>query len=354
METYLFNINLNSIYISKYIYAIVIFLFFQLFRVALRNITYKFVKKTSTQFDDDILDVIKKPVDYLFVAIGLHMAKNILTIPQYIDNIITHLLNSFFIVVIFWGIINILNHLSVNIHQFTNRFGDKISADVANFIVKSIRFFLILLSGITVLQEWGYNISGFIASLGLVGMAFALAAKDTASNLFGSLVIFTDRPFRVGDWIKTPEVEGTVESVGIRSTKVRTFAQALVSVPNGTLANSAILNWSKMGKRRIKTTIGLVYNTSSDDLQNILQDIRMMLQTHPDIDQETIYVYFSDFAQSSLNIFCYYFTKTTNWGEFMAVKEDTYFKIIDIVQKHNSSFAFPTQTIYLEQNDKFD
>jgi len=139
MQIDLSSMNLNSIYIPKYIYAVVIFLFFQLFRVALRKVAYKLVKKTSTQFDDDILDAIKKPVDYLFVAIGLHMAKNILTIPQYIDNIITHLLNSFFIVVIFWGIINILNHLSVNIHQFTNRFGDKISADVANFIVKSIK-----------------------------------------------------------------------------------------------------------------------------------------------------------------------------------------------------------------------
>ena len=99
------------------------------------------------------------------------------------------------------------------------------------------------------LQEWGYNVSGFLASLGLVGMALALAAKDTAANLFGSLVIFIDKPFKVGEWIKTPDVEGIIETIGIRSTKIRTFAQAQVTVPNATLANSAILNWSRMGKK---------------------------------------------------------------------------------------------------------
>ena len=199
--------------------------------------------------------------------------------------------------------------MSSNIHKIKNRFGEKVNADFSNFILKSIRFFILMLAFIAVLQEWGYNVSGFLASLGLVGMAFALAAKDTAANLFGSLVIFTDKPFKIGDWVKTPEVEGTIESVGIRSTKVRTFAQALVSVPNGVLANSAILNWSKMGKRRVKTTIGVTYDTSGDTLEQIINDIKEMLKNHPDIHQDTIHIYFSAFGDSSLNIFCYYLQK---------------------------------------------
>ncbi|MDB2405543.1 mechanosensitive ion channel family protein, partial [Arcobacteraceae bacterium] len=289
--------------------------------------------------------------DFLFIVIGANFAKTVLTIDPTINLVLDQILRSGFILVIFWIIINVLEHISQSIHHITNRFGDKINPDVANFIIKSIRFFIIIIGFVAVLQEWGYNVSGFLASLGLVGMAFALAAKDTASNLFGSLVIFTDKPFKVGDWIKTPNVEGTIETVGIRSTRVRTFAQALVSVPNGVLANSAILNWSEMGKRRIKMDLGLTYDTSGQTIENIIQDIKEMLKNHDEIHQATIHIYFSSFGSSSLNIFCYYFTKTTNWGEFMRVREDTYLQIMKIVEQNNASFAFPTQTLHIENNN---
>jgi MscS family membrane protein len=189
-----------------------------------------------------------------------------------------------------------------------------------------------------------------LASLGLVGMAFALAAKDTAANLFGSLVIFFDQPFKVGDWIKTPIVEGTIESIGIRSTKVRTFAQGLVTVPNALLANSAILNWSKMGKRRIKMNIGLTYDTKSSQIEKITSDIKNLLKNHKDIDQESTYIYFTKFEDSSLNIMCYFFTKTTNWDKFMSIQEKINFEIMKIVENNNSNFAFPSRSIYLENS----
>ena len=337
--------------IDKYVYASLIFIFFQIFRVVMRKTVYKLAKKTVTTVDDDILEAVKRPIDFLFIIIGFNFAIAILQLEQNIHASLDQLIRSGFIVVIFWAIINILNHLSVNIHQIKNRFGDKINADVSNFIIKSMRFFVLVLGFIAVLQEWGYNVSGFLASLGLVGMAFALAAKDTAGNLFGSLVIFTDKPFKIGDWIKTPEVEGTIEKIGIRSTKVRTFAQALVSVPNGTLANSAILNWSRMGKRRVKTTLGLTYGTSGESLENIIKEIKEMLQNNPDIHQDTIHIYFSAFGESSLNIFCYYFTKNTNWAEFMRVREATYLSIMKIVDNNGSSFAFPTQTLHIENDN---
>lgn len=336
--------------LDNYILAIFIFIFFQLFRVLLRKIAYKLVKKTSNELDDKILETIKKPVDFLFILMGAYFATEVLDLQNEVEQFIEQIIRSGFIIVLFWAMLNILNSLAGNIHKIKNKFGDKISVDVANFILKSIRFFILILGFIAVLQEWGYNVSGFLASLGLVGMAFALAAKDTAANLFGSLVIFTDKPFKVGDWIKTPQVEGTIETIGIRSTKVRTFAQAQVTVPNAVLANSAILNWSRMGKRRIKMNVGLTYDTSGEVVENIVKDIKTMLENHPDIDQDTLHIYFSDFAASSLNVFCYYFTKTTNWGEFMRVREDTYLKIMKIVEKNGSSFAFPTQTLHI-QND---
>ena len=205
---------------------------------------------------------------------------------------------------------------------------------------------------VVVLQGWGYNVTGFVASLGIGGLAFALAAKDTASNLFGSLVIFGDKPFEIGDWIKSDEVEGVVEDIGIRSTKVRTFAQALVNVPNANLANSAIINWSRMGKRRIKMNIGLTYDTSELQMRNILKDIRDMLTKHKDIHQSTIYIYFTDYNDSSLGIFCYFFTNTIKWGEYMSVKEEINLLIMKIIEDNGAFFAFPTQTIQIESDNR--
>ncbi|MEA3498977.1 MAG: mechanosensitive ion channel family protein [Campylobacterota bacterium] len=337
--------------LDNYIYAILIFMFFQFFRVFFRKLAYKLVQKTSNKYDDEILASIKKPIDFLFIVVGAKVAKLVLVLSSDISILFDKILATGFIIVLFWIFVELLNYFAIHLDKVTNKFGDKISEDVANFIVKSVRLFIVAIGVFTILQEWGYNISGFLASLGLVGMAFALAAKDTAANLFGSLVIFTDKPFRVGEWIKTPDVEGTIESIGIRSTKVRTFAQALVTVPNASLANSAILNWSRMGKRRIKMNVGLTYDTSGETVEKIIEDIKNMLTNHNDIHQGTIHIYFSAFGDSSLNIFCYYFTKTTNWGEFMKVREDTYLKIMKIVEQNGSGFAYPTQTLHIENSN---
>ncbi len=345
-------IELFGTEIDNYIFSILIFTIFQLSRVILRKITYYLVQKTSNQYDDEILEVIKKPVDFLFIVIGAKVAKLVLVLNDDVSILADKIIGSGFIIVIFWAFIKLLNYFSTHLDKITNKSGDKISEEVANFIIKSVRLFIMAIGIFTVLQEWGYNITGFLASLGLVGMAFALAAKDTAANLFGSLVIFTDKPFKVGDWIKTPAVEGTIEFIGIRSTKVRTFAQALVTVPNAILANSAILNWSKMGKRRIKMNIGLTYATKASQIEQIVSDIKQMLENHKDIHQETIYIYFTSFDESSLSIFCYFFTNTTAWGEFMKVKEDTNIKIMKIVEQNGSSFAFPSRSIYIEQDNK--
>ncbi|MFA6789849.1 MAG: mechanosensitive ion channel family protein, partial [Arcobacteraceae bacterium] len=122
----------------------------------------------------------------------------------------------------------------------------------------------------------------------------------------------------------------------------------IVTVPNAVLANSAILNWSRMGKRRIKMSIGLTYSTTAFQMQTIVKEIRRMLEHHDDIHQETIFIYFTDFQDSSLGIFCYFFTQTTNWGEYMSVREDVNLKIMEIVEKNNASFAFPSRSIYIE------
>ncbi|MDX1296079.1 MAG: mechanosensitive ion channel family protein [Sulfurimonadaceae bacterium] len=308
----------------------------------------KLTQKTKTTFDDKIIEVLETPLRWGVIALGFYFAFSTFTVTADIRESVQHLLRSTIILLAMWIFYRALNIFSDSMLAISRKFHSDLGESLANLIVTVLKVFVVIIGLITVFQEWGFNVSGFLASLGLVGMAFALAAKDTAANLFGSLVIFTDRPFKIGDWVKTPDVEGTIEGIGMRSTKVRTFAQALVSVPNGVLANSAILNWSEMGKRRIKMMVGLTYDTSSEQMQNILDDIRTLLKNDEEIHPETIHIYFTDFQESALGIFCYFFTNTTNWGDYMQVRERINLEIMKIVETHNAAFAFPSQSLYIE------
>lgn len=338
--------------------SIAIIIFFMLTRkliiqTILNNLT-SMAEKTNTTLDNDLLKAIKKPAQLFYINIGFTIALNTVTFSNLIEKFLNDCIKTIFILVLFWILYDIVNPITY--YFLKNKKDQKrgLGTDLLNIILKFIQIFILALGIITILQQWGYNITGFLASLGLVGMAVALAAKDTVANLFGSLVIFTDKPFKIGDWIKTSNVEGIVESVGIRSTKVRTFAQAVVSVPNATLANTEILNWSRMGKRRIKMSLGLTYSTSTQQMQDVVNEIRQMLKEDTNIHQDTIHIYFTDFEASSLGIFCYFFTKSTNWAEYMRVREDVNLKIMKIVESHNCEFAFPTQSIFIENDNKLN
>ncbi|MDD3343736.1 MAG: mechanosensitive ion channel family protein [Sulfurospirillaceae bacterium] len=351
----LLNYELFGIQAAHIIIAITIFsLSFLLKNILSKTLLValrKLASKTETTTDDKLLDIIEEPLKLSIVLIGTYMAKAWLPFEQFsffLDNFI----KSFFIFIVFWVLYRIIDKFSHIFSHFSTKFGKELHEDIENFIKKTLRFIIIILGVMAVLQEWGINVSAFVASLGLGGLAVALAAKDTVANLFGSLVIFTDRPFKVGDWIETPFTEGFIEEIGIRSTKIRTFAQALVSVPNAKLADASITNWSKMGKRRIKMRIGLTYSTTQEQMQAIVSEIKTMLTSHPDIHKETILISFDEFADSALSIFLYFFTNTINWQEYLSAREDVNFKIMHIVAKHKASFAFPSQSLYIESLPK--
>ena len=179
-------------------------------------------------------------------------------------------------------------------------------------------------------------------------MAFALAAKDAIANFFGGIVIITERPFSLGDWIQTSSVEGTIEDITFRSTKVRAFTQALVTVPNATLANSVITNWSKMGKRRVTFHLGVQHDTPKQQIQEVVQKIESFIRNHPGVHEETILVKFDQFDVNSLDIFVYFFTKSTVWEEYLTVKEEINFKVLDILEEENVALAYPVSTLVVE------
>src|SRR5690606_34257097 len=213
------------------------------------------------------------------------------------------------------------------------------------YISRAIRIVIVAVFFTIIAQVFGYEISGFVAGLGIGGLAISLAAKDALANFFGGIVIITEKPFNIGDWILTPSVEGTVEDINFRSTKVRTFAQALVTVPNSTLANENITNWSKMGKRQVQFELGVTFDTPRETLQRTIQRIEEMLQNHPGIHPETIFVKFDHYGTNSLNLFFYFFTKTTDWEEYLNIKQEVNFEIMEILEDEGVAIAYPTRTL---------
>ncbi len=211
------------------------------------------------------------------------------------------------------------------------------------------RILVILTSLLVFLQTRNINISAVLAFGGAGGIVVGLAAKDLLANFFGGLMIYLDRPFNVGDWVRSPdrEIEGTVETIGWRLTCIRTFSKRPLYVPNGVFSNISVENPSRMKNRQIKTRIGVRYDDASR-LANIVSEVETMIRNHPEIDTNVyLMVRFDEFAPSSLNFLIYCFTKTINWADYLLVQQDVYLKTIEIIEKNGAQIAFPTTTLHV-------
>ncbi|MED4015037.1 MULTISPECIES: mechanosensitive ion channel family protein [Sutcliffiella] len=351
METYTYEFWTDTELWTDIGISVGILLLFLLFRKLFTRYVFKLVLSLSRKVPTDIFSYIvvafEKPIRTLFVVIGIYFA--LITAPFELIKLATanKILQTVIGILFTWGIFNFIPSSFKLFTSFTNRIDYQLDQIVIPFLTKVVRAILIGLALSLTLDLWGYNVSGFVAGLGLGGLAFALAAQETLKNLLGGFIIVTEKPFSIGEWIKTPSVEGTVEDITFRSTKVRTFAQAVVTVPNSVLSNEAIINWSKMGKRQIQFQLGVQYDTPREKLETVVRRIESLLQNHDDVHQETIMVRFDNFGDSSLNVFLYFFTKTTVWAEFLRVKEDINFKIMEILEEEGVQVAFPTRTLHI-------
>ncbi len=215
-------------------------------------------------------------------------------------------------------------------------------------IRKSLKAALAIIATLFILQNLDVDVASLLAGLGLGGLAFALAAKDTLANMFGSLTIFLDRPFQIGDWIKVSGVEGTVEEVGFRSTRIRTFDKALVTVPNSTIANAIIDNMSERPLRRLKMTIGLTYDATPEQLQAYCEGVRAILQANPGIYKDAYEVHLYAFGPHALEILVYTFLDVASWTEELLHRHNILLECIRLADALGVSFAFPTQTLHIE------
>ncbi|HWO74561.1 MAG TPA: mechanosensitive ion channel family protein [Bacillus sp. (in: firmicutes)] len=331
--------------------SVAIILAFLLLRKLFTTYIFNFItglfKRKSTEFVFHILLAFEGPLRWLFVSIGVFLALDQLSFMNEYMWAVIRIYRASIIALLAWGFYNLTAASSLIFQNINKRFNLEMDEMVAPFLSRIARFIIIALALSVIAQEFDYDVNGFIAGLGLGGLAFALAAQDTVKNVFGGFVIITEKPFTIGDWIKTKSVEGTVEDISFRSTIVRTFAQALVTVPNSTLANEAITNWSKMGKRQITFTLPVSGQAPPDKLNQFIENIREYLKNNEDIHQETIFVTFDMIENGNFEVFFYLFTKTTVWGEYLQIKEQLNFEILRMLEEANIELAYPTRSLYL-------
>ncbi len=323
--------------------------FFRFVVSSLRTVT----RKTKSELDDLVLHAVEKPLEFGFVAVGFYVAGQVLPMSEGVSDTFDKFIRSLIALTLFWVLFRAIDPLSSFMDRGIAMLGSSSMRDtMKGFFVKLAKFVVICLGIAAVFQEWGFNVAALLGSLGLVGMAVALGAREFIANLFAGLTIFLDRMFEKGNWICTPDVDGLVEDIGFRATKIRRFDKALVTIPNSRLAGEALVNFSRMTNRRIYWIIGVEYRTTRDQLRLIVHDILKYLKSHEDFETDPArtktFVFVDAFDASSINIMLYCFTKTTEWGEWLACKERLAYKVKDIVEGHGAAFAFPSTSLYVE------
>lgn len=352
---------LEHSFVQSVLYGALILCLFLLFRKKVTKLIFfiveKGTKKTKTNLDDILVNVVRKPLRMLLTMTVLYIVYQVIDIEFLVGKNIgsfnafaLNFYKSSVIVFIMWVLYNATDESKEFFADVLRAFDITVDKLIAPFISKVFRFIIFVIGIAIVASEWGFDVNGFVAGLGIGGLAFALAAKDTLSNLFGGAVIITEKPFTIGDWIIVGDVEGTVEDINIRSTKIRKFNKSIVTVPNSRIADSNIINFSKRAIRRISYELKIHIDTPISDIKAVVADINQMLIDHPEINNETIFVKFNKFGKGSFNLFLYYFSNTSDWGEYLTIAEDTNFRIMEILEARGVKLAVPLNEIKMEQS----
>ena len=306
------------------------------------------VKKTSTLLDDAAVSILEEPIRFIPVVLGVFFATQHLQLVGIYAEIAENAVRSLITFTIFWGFVRVLRPIS----HLMSRLEKIFTPELVEWLIKAIRIAVILIGAATILQIWGIQVAPIIAGAGLFGVAVALGAQDLFKNLIAGMLILGEKRFRKGDWIRVEGVvEGTVENIGFRSTIIRRFDKAPVMVPNTNLSDTAVTNFSGMTHRRIYWKIGVEYRTTVDQLRQIRDEIEHYIVESTEFASPkdvSTFVRIDRFSDSSIDIMLYCFTKTTNWGEWLEIKEQLAYRIKQIIEGAGSGFAFPSQSLYIE------
>lgn len=324
-------VALIIIYFARRIVTLVIML-------PLKRLTGRIHTNTSER----LLDIILGPVRMILIALALTISAQLLipndTFFRGLISVITRVMVIFAALTVSYRLIDLLLPTS---NQLASMTGIRIEERLVPFLRVGIKLFVVAIGIVIIIQELGYDVSGLIAGIGIGGLAISLAAQDTIANLFGFASIVGDSPFSIGEYVKTPDAEGTVEHVGLRSTRLRQLDQTLITVPNNKLANSAISNMSRMMKRRIDFTVRLTYATSNTQMRDVLTKLRDTLNDWPSVEPNSAQVFFSKFNEYSLDILIRCFVRKQTWAEMMAEQEAIFLAVMDIIEESGLDIAIP-------------
>lgn len=339
----------KSIAIGVGIFVLLMFLksIFTKYIIKILDSIFKALKIKSAR---KILIAFEQPIKMAFIVIGVYIFLSILnsSMELNINSIINKLLGTSIIVLFTSGLINITNSSDELLFRATDKYDIKVNTVLIPMMARGIKYLIIAFAIIQIANIWGLDVNAFITGIGLGGIVIALAAKDFAANMMSGVIIFMDSPFTIGDWVKCKDIEGIVEDISFRSTRIRTFDKVLITVPNSLLINDPISNFNKRELRRVTMDIGVTYDTSIEKLQKCVCSIRDMLKNHKGVDNGSINVSFSTFNESSLDISMYFFINETGFNEYTEIKEEINYNIMKILSDEEVSIAFPTTSVYIE------
>lgn len=316
------------------------------------------VEATHLSWDSALLKALIRPLKVILWILGLSFSVQMLAFHFEKDSLVEifkPFRNISFVVVILWFTLRFIKNMEIDYSREERSKKRRYDKTTVRAVCQISRIAAFVVATLVYLQTQNINISAVLAFGGAGGLIVGLAAKDLLANFFGGLMIYLDRPFSVGDWIKSPdrEIEGYVETIGWRLTRIRTFERRPLYVPNGVFSNISVQNPSRMSNRRIKTRVGVRYDDAKK-VSTIVQEVEEMIRNHPEIDTgKFLMVRFDEFGPSSLNFLIYCFTKTTKWADYMLAQQDVYLKTIEIIEKHGAECAFPTTTLHIPEGVSF-
>lgn len=340
--------------LDRILLALAIFGLFVLLRRPIRFVILALATRlaglTLKDFRDDVAEALKGPAGLLPIVFGAFLAFEVVRMEEQgpVAVISQHVVISLLIVAAYWALFGLVDPLTNQLKPYSGG----LSQSLLDWIQRALKSFVVFFGSAAVLQQWGVKVGPLLAGMGIAGAAVALGAQALFANLIAGILILVEKRFQYGDWVKVDGVvDGTVEYIGFRSTRVRNFDDTVVQVPNSDFSDKAVTNYSQMRRRRIYWTVGVTYSTTVDQLKEIRDGIEDYILNSGDFvspERASTFVRIDSFGGSSINIMVYCFTKTTNWGEWLAAKERLAYKMMDIVFGAGSSFAFPSTSLYVE------
>ena len=348
-----FVADLIAVQVIDIAIAVGIILLFRIFSGTISYIIIRMFKIKEKKAKNIRESAFYSPLKVFFIILGFYLAIVFLKEPLNITSEIMIIAYKAFIIISTIAFAKGLAKSFTPKSSLYKKIKEKTSGDVEDsmfdFALKIIRAVIYVVAAFIVITVLGVNLNGLVAGLGIGGVIFTLAAQDTAKNLFAGVIVFLDKPFIVGDWIQVDAFEGTVEDITFRSTRVRTFENSVVNIPNSIIANASIINWSKMEKRRYRTNLCIELDTPLEKLEKFKTKVEDMLQTRDAIYDDSIIVKFDTITDNGLNVLVSSFTDSVDYKTYLAEKEDINYKIMKILQEENVELAYDTKTIYMKK-----